>query len=141
MGNRAVITTPAKQIGIYLHWNGGRDSVEGFLSYCKKMGFRDPAEDNYGIARLVQVIANFFGPDGLSIGVDVLENLDTMSDNGVYIISNWEIVGRENFEYEEQSGHNRDEFLSYLNSCQPSSSRERFDDRQIGFRGLDAKSI
>ena len=33
MGNRAVITTrkDLKDIGIYLHWNGGRDSVEGFL--------------------------------------------------------------------------------------------------------------
>lgn len=28
MGNRAVITTSDKKMGIYLHWNGGRDSVE-----------------------------------------------------------------------------------------------------------------
>ena len=30
MGNRAVITTrkDLKDIGVYLHWNGGRDSVE-----------------------------------------------------------------------------------------------------------------
>lgn len=28
MGNRAVITTPDKKMGVYLHWNGGRDSVE-----------------------------------------------------------------------------------------------------------------
>lgn len=41
MGNRAVITTSkapdvsgAKDLGIYLHWNGGRDSVEAFLKYC-----------------------------------------------------------------------------------------------------------
>ena len=26
MGNRAVITTEKKDLGIYLHWNGGRDS-------------------------------------------------------------------------------------------------------------------
>ena len=37
MGNRAVITTPDKKIGVYLHWNGGRDSVEGFLQTCKKI--------------------------------------------------------------------------------------------------------
>lgn len=30
MGNRAVITTEEKQIGVYLHWNGGRDSVQAF---------------------------------------------------------------------------------------------------------------
>ena len=32
MGNRAVITTEKKDLGIYLHWNGGRDSVEAFLN-------------------------------------------------------------------------------------------------------------
>lgn len=26
MGNRAVITTPDKKMGVYLHWNGGRDN-------------------------------------------------------------------------------------------------------------------
>lgn len=30
MGNRAVITTPDKKMGVYLHWNGGRDSVEPY---------------------------------------------------------------------------------------------------------------
>ena len=45
MGNRAVITTPDKKIGVYLHWNGGRDSVEGFLQTCKKYGFRPPERD------------------------------------------------------------------------------------------------
>ena len=37
MGNRAVITTKENMdnngIGIYLHWNGGRDSVRAFLKY------------------------------------------------------------------------------------------------------------
>lgn len=27
MGNRAVITTPDKKMGVYLHWNGGREAV------------------------------------------------------------------------------------------------------------------
>ena len=87
MGNRAVITTPDKKIGVYLHWNGGRDSVEGFLRTCKKYGFRPPERDNYGWARLCQVIANFFGPDGLSVGIGPYEELDRNNgDNGVYII-------------------------------------------------------
>ena len=46
MGNRAVITTKENfennGIGIYLHWNGGRDSVEGFLEYCRRKGYRSP---------------------------------------------------------------------------------------------------
>ena len=35
MGNRAVITTAEKRIGLYLHWNGGRDTVEPLLKYCE----------------------------------------------------------------------------------------------------------
>ena len=41
MGNRAVIgfeqdkKRDKKSVGIYLHWNGGRDSVEGFLKVAK----------------------------------------------------------------------------------------------------------
>jgi hypothetical protein len=38
MGNRAVITLKphegksyGNQVGIYVHWNGGRDSIEAFL--------------------------------------------------------------------------------------------------------------
>lgn len=61
MGNRAVITTEDKKLGIYLHWNGGRDSVEAFLRYCDLRGFRPPNSDEYGWARLCQVIANFMG--------------------------------------------------------------------------------
>ena len=49
MGNRAVITTKKEWqndgIGVYLHWNGGRDSVEAFLTYCKMKGYRAPDEE------------------------------------------------------------------------------------------------
>lgn len=124
MGNRAVITTRENfennGIGIYLHWNGGRDSVEGFLEYCKLRGFRSPDIDCYGWARLVQVIANFFGKDGLSIGVDTVNRLDCDNwDNGVYIIKGWEIVGREFFNYAEQNEYDRQEFMEDVDSCQP----------------------
>ena len=112
MGNRAVITTEDKKIGIYLHWHGGRDSIEAFLQYCKDMNFRKPEEDSYGWARLCQVIANYFGSDGLSIGIDILENLDCANgDNGLYIIKDWGIVGREFFEGEEQEHHNKEDLL------------------------------
>ena len=49
MGNRAVITNSksfdvanSTDLGVYLHWNGGRDSVEAFLKYCKLKGYRPP---------------------------------------------------------------------------------------------------
>ena len=44
MGNRAVITTAedlrSGGTGLYLHWNGGLDSVGPFLEYCRLRGFR-----------------------------------------------------------------------------------------------------
>jgi len=46
MGNRAVITASELQtvgVGIYLHWNGGPESVLAFLDVARERGFRDPA--------------------------------------------------------------------------------------------------
>lgn len=123
MGNRAVITTEEKKIGVYLHWNGGRDSVEAFLEYCKRKGFRAPEADCYGWARLVQVIANFFHC-GLSVGIDKLENLDTDNgDNGLYIIKDWKIIRREFFKGEEQNEYTLDEMLKAIDKAQPEKMR------------------
>ena len=95
MGNRAVITTEDKQLGVYVHWNGGRDSIEAFLLYCKLKGYRCPENDCYGWARLCQVIGNFFGGE-YSVGIDRYDKLDTDNgDNGTYIIKDWQIVGKE----------------------------------------------
>ena len=124
MGNRAVITTRENfennGVGVYVHWNGGRDSVEAFLQYCNLREFREPTHDSYGWARLVQVIANFMGGEGLSVGIDVVNHLDCDNyDNGVYIIDGWEIVGREYFEGDEQNTHDRLEMLITIDKAQP----------------------
>lgn len=119
MGNRAVITTRNKKVGIYLHWNGGRDSVEAFLKYCELQGFRSPDKDCYGWARLTQVISNFFG-GSTSIGFDEYYKLYTDNyDNGVYIIEGWEIVGREFFEGPEQHEYELDLMLKSIDNKQP----------------------
>lgn len=123
MGNRAVITSRENfnnnGVGIYLHWNGGRDSVEAFLTYCKLKGYREPTNDNYGWARLCQVIGNFFG-GATSIGIDTIDHLDCDNwDNGVYIIEGWNIVGREYFHGREQEGYDLKEMLLAINKCQP----------------------
>lgn len=125
MGNRAVITFAPKScvekyrvkdgknpnsvsgfvkdnanlVGVYVHWNGGIESVKAFCQAAKEIGFRCPTSDrSYGIARFTQLVANFFGgTSSTSIGVDTLSNLDTDNyDNGVYIVGeDWEIIGRE----------------------------------------------
>ncbi len=119
MENRAVITTKAKKIGVYVHWNGGRDSVEAFLKYCELQKFCSPDTDCYGWARLVQVISNFFGGTA-SIGIGEYSRLDTDNgDNGVYIIESWEIVGREFFEGTEQNEYELNAMLKEIDEKQP----------------------
>ena len=120
MGNRAVIRTKKNDIGVYLHWQGGRDSVSAFLAYCKMKGYRAPETDNYGWAYLCQVICNFFNGNGLSIGIDKVECLDCNNgDNGVYIIENWEIVGREFNPYSEQDEYDLRDMMTVINTKQP----------------------
>lgn len=129
MGNRAVITTPEdfkseKGVGVYLHWNGGRDSVVPFLRYCKMRGFRCPENDIYGWARLVQVIANFQDMEGLSVGIGHITQLDLDNyDNGVYLIQDWEIVGREFLRGSEQNTYDELEFLHFIDECQPEAQK------------------
>ena len=138
MGNRAVITTKENflenGVGVYLHWNGGRDSVEAFLKYCELRGFRAPTTQCYGWARFAQVVSNFFGGDGLSIGIDVVDNLDCDNgDNGVYFIDGWEIVGRKYHSGEEQQEYDLNEMLIAIDKAQP-------EDQQLGEYSL-AKEI
>ena len=122
MGNRAVIAFVADDgtqdkdlcLGIYLHWNGGRDSVEGFLEYAKKQGLRS---GDYGVARLCQIIGNTFGGT-LSLGVDVVRNLDYDNfDNGLYWVDKeFNIVGREYItdDFKEQQQYKLDEFVAHV---------------------------
>lgn len=104
MGNRALITSRAREVEIYLHWNGGWDSVQCFLEYCRLKGYRAP-DDDYGWARLCQVIANYFtdlpgsgifpqgNDDGLSVGISAFGGWDVdFCDNNRYIIDGWRIV-------------------------------------------------
>lgn len=127
MGNRAVITTEKRDLGVYLHWNGGRDSVEAILEYCRLREFRPPESDSYGWARLCQVAANFFGPDGLSVGISVYSDDELMNpgDNGIYVTSDWRIVGRVGLpgSFVEQCSHERLDLLVSIDGAQPERER------------------
>lgn len=123
MGNRAVITTKENfennGVGVYLHWNGGYDSVSAFLKYCEIKGYRTPDTDNYGWARLCQVIGNFFG-GSTSIGIDTVDKLDCDNyDNGVYIIEGWKIVDRKYHNYAEQMNYKLEDMLMDIDKSMP----------------------
>lgn len=137
MGNRAVITTKENfennGVGVYLHWNGGYDSVSAFLKYCEIKGYRSPDKDNYGWARLCQVIGNFFG-GSTSVGIDVVNKLDCDNwDNGVYIIKGWEIIDRKYFNGYEQNNHEMNEMLLEIDKAMP-------EEEQVG-EYLSAKEV
>lgn len=128
MGNRAVITTEDRRIGVYLHWNGGRDSVNAFLAYCKLKGYREPEYDNYGWARLCQVIGNFFG-GSTSVGIDEYRRLDRDNyDNGVYIIKGWNVIGRLYNRSGEQDGYDLLGFIKGINKNMPEGERVKDED-------------
>ena len=126
MGNRAVITIKEKDVpqedwnSLYLHWNGGRDSVEPFLHVAKLYEIRCQEDSSYAIARLSQLIGNTLGGT-LSLGVGAYKCLDTNNyDNGTYVVEDWEIVEREHLPYEnfeEQSEHNFDEFVDEIRNA------------------------
>ncbi len=124
MGNRAVITTKDHDLAVYLHWNGGRDTVEPLLKYCELKGYRAPDADCYGWARLAQVAGNFFG-GSLSVGINRFERLGDQGDNGIYVIDGWKIVAREALcdGFEEQAEHPFDEMLHALDEAMPEKER------------------
>jgi hypothetical protein len=101
MGNRAVITASTKRtgaVGIYLHWNGGIESVLAFCHAARDRGYRDPsADDSYAMARLCGLIHEFFGVyESTSLGIGCIEHLDTDNyDNGTFVIGkDWNITDR-----------------------------------------------
>lgn len=132
MGNRAIVKGKGQTLGVYLHWYGGYESVRSFTEYCKLKGYRSPETDNYGIARLCQVVGNYFG-GGLSLGIMEIDKELTPEivdsyclDNGVYEIENWEIVAHWDSEVIEDDEldpltlrHN----LLEINKAQPESER------------------
>jgi len=130
MGNRAFVVPEGKTTGVYLHWNGGRDSVEAFLEYCKLRSFRNfggKHADGYGLARFTQIVANFFGGD-LSIGIeqDIKDSDADVCDNGIYYVggeSGWDIVRRVPEDICEQDAYDRIEMLIAIDKAQPKSER------------------
>ena len=124
MGNRAVIKPVGKNIGVYLHWNGGIDSVTAFLKYCELKGFRS-FDDAYGMARFCQVVGNFFG-GGLSIGIEtdvsISKEYAEWLDNGIYVVKDWDIVEHLHSN-EGREGYDLNEMLKEIDKKQPPSER------------------
>lgn len=101
MSNNCLIKPLNGSIGIYLHWCGDISAVTAFLEYAKLKGHRafgGSNADGYGIARLAQIIGNFFG-GSLSVGITFIDesNSGYDYDNGIYVVDDWNIVERRTY--------------------------------------------
>jgi hypothetical protein len=98
MGNRAIITAHTTENApcIYLHWNGGRASVEGFLEAARRLSIRGTSAASFDA--IAETIArHFFGGEvGLTVYRETYGQADIDNwDNGVYVIdADLKIVGR-----------------------------------------------
>lgn len=105
MGNRCVILNKDKTKGIYQHWNGGRDSIEPLLKVAKEE--YELNKDNFDFEpfnAVLELSEKVFGGELLTL--DSYENIK-VGDNGVYVVNHkFSIIGREDFEYDEQDSHN-----------------------------------
>ena len=95
MGNRGVMTfvdeNNTEYVSIYMHWNGGVESIKAFLDYAKEVDVRG-SDPSYAAARVTQIAANFMGGT-LSVGLGHSSQLDCDNgDNGQYIVRNLEII-------------------------------------------------
>ena len=101
MGNRAVISffTNTTSPSLYLHWNGGRASVEGFLAACLDAGYQATGDQKQDMDQIERCLRPFFARNGecMSIYRQPVGRADTDNgDNGWYILdqSTLAITGR-----------------------------------------------
>jgi len=127
MGNRAVISFDSaaqNSIAVYVHWNGGRDSIEAFLKATRILMGGRLGDETYGKARFIQVVGLNF-PGALSFGVGTVKQFGGWNcDNGLYIIDSatMTIKGRKfddyyddnDLEFVEEDEHDLNEFTNKL---------------------------
>lgn len=105
MGNRAVVVfetaEPGRTAGggftsykssglaVYLHWNGGPESVYAFLDAMDRYGV--PCDGDYEVVRFLQIAGNFFG-GASSLGIFPIGKHDLAiqgkdpGEHGVYVV-------------------------------------------------------
>lgn len=90
MGNRAcVVFTDGRELSpaIYLHWNGGPESVYAFLDALNRYGAMGDIE--HAAARFTQLVGNYFGGT-LSVALmgftGPLPSTIDPDDNGIYLV-------------------------------------------------------
>jgi len=103
MGNRALITLSTQRAApaIYLHWNGGRASVLGFLKAARQLGIAADCNQSFTDAELIEALGRMIASRFFGVKLDALHVYSCAygegmsSDNGVYLINReLEIIDR-----------------------------------------------
>lgn len=117
-----MITTQGAPLGVYLHWNGGRDSVEAFLRWAELAELPPLRKDGRGFTAFAAVLCNFFGNDGNTVEIEAIDprNLTqhVTEDNGIYLVEGWEIVGRLGAPTFEQNSYKLETMLAEIDKGQ-----------------------
>jgi len=87
MGNRAVLSfdTADNAPAIYLHWNGGRASVQGFIDAARALGLRHAqtaAAQAEALDKLAELLARHYFRCNVGMTVYRLHYAGTDRDNG-----------------------------------------------------------
>lgn len=130
MGNRAVITKLGSEKGIYLHWNGGMDSVKPIVWFAKHFIFDMEELD------AINFVAKCWGLDPDYRNASELDCNNY--DNGVYIVNNGVIIGRVYAPSKEQDSYDFDEMVDSLNSAMPKNYRKS---REFVLKYLASESL
>ena len=143
MGNRAIIKGKDSDLGVYVHWNGGRDSVEAFLEYASFLSPHSGLGEKYydsGLGTLVTLITNFMN-NSSSVDITTTDDYANPShlDNGIYVVDGWEIVDRISPPLYEQNGYDRREMLIAIDDAQPEKMKRGVD--YIDSEIVDASEI
>lgn len=119
MGNRAVIAQSMQPSApcIYLHWNGGRASVEGFLAGATDLGMakrpmdRLTSDDWDNLAEMMARVLDTHV--GMTVYRERMGQADQDNwDNGTYLINgSLEIVARQYMRHQEEINAEKSETI------------------------------
>ena len=123
MGNRAVITTDnlIGNIGLYVHWNGGADTVLPVLEFIKQNHNNEEYKDvlkvvdkDRDLLKNIELIYKV--AFGNKYEIKDYKSLDCDNfDNGVYVVDNkFKICRRKYFEGREQNEYDLNEMMIYI---------------------------
>lgn len=130
MGNSGFVMPENSRVGLYLHWDGGRDSVDAFLTYaelagCLPLGASATDEGLAALAAFTATVMNFVEPYGARLQLCDPWDPDAArdADNGVYIVKDFAIIARYRAPEVEQDERELVPMLKAIDLAQPEHRR------------------